>query len=490
MRRSPLILLAVVLLAGLAPTWGEEQPPPQLRNRDGWLVDPAGRVVLIHGVNAIWKRAPYVPPDAAEGFTAADADWLVEHGFNAVRVGTLWVGVSPDAPGVIDHDYLEAWERVIQLLAERGIWILFDFHQDMFNEKFQGQGIPDWALHDDLTGSLPPPQFGFPFNYFTPHVSEAFDNLWANVDDVWDGFRDAWVAVAERWADQPYSMGYDLLNEPWAGQEWPLCIFAFGIGCPTTEPQEIQPTFEHVLAGIREVDPDNIVWFEPQLLAGGTGNPTYFEPVEGEDQLGYSWHNYCPHAALFQSLQITNDATGCEVFEEQVMTGARETATRMRAVQVMTEFGASDNVSDIATVAGLADQQLTGWMYWAYKNWADPTTQSQESGEQGLFTDDADLSSLKMDKARALVRTYPRATAGIPLELSFDADTGAFTYRYAPDHAIDVPTEIFVSPLHAPDGYEVTITGGFRTSPPEAPVVTVIPEPGATEVAVQIERGT
>ena len=63
-------------------------------------------------------------------------------------------------------------------------------------------------------------------------------------------------------------------------------------------------------------------------------------------------------------------------------------------------------------------------------------------------------------KLRALVRTYPQATAGTPLRLSFDTGTGAFRYRYRPDPAVTAPTRVFVSPLHYPDGYRVRMTHG------------------------------
>ena len=87
-------------------------------------------------------------------------------------------------------------------------------------------------------------------------------------------------------------MGYDLLNEPWMGIEWPTCLAdrlravlpdgaAAGHGAgPRGDP--------------RRSTGDNIVWWEPQQFAGGQKLDTFYEPVPGEEQLGFSWHNYCP----------------------------------------------------------------------------------------------------------------------------------------------------------------------------------------------------
>lgn len=453
---------------------------PQLRRKGRWLVDQHNRVVISHGVNMVWKHDPFVPPDKPAGFTAGDAAWLADHGFNTARIGTLWVGVTPNKPGTVNTAYLDAWQRVVDLLAEKQIWMLFDFHQDMLGPVFQGEGVPAYAILEGGLGNalLPPPRFGFPFNYFTGQVSKAFDNLWAAGPDshAWTGYRNAWKAVAKRWHDQPYVMGYDLLNEPWAGQEYLLCILS---GCPRSNAREIQPFFEHAIEGIRQVDADNIVWMEPQLLAGGTGSASGVTPIESEDQLGYSVHNYCPFTSFTQAIDIgllspVVDQLGktCRPFESRVFDEARTTADRIGAVDLITEFGATDDTDLLRRVTNLADTNLTGWQYWAYKNWNDPTTQSQQSGAQGLFRDDADRSTAKQAKLDVLERTYPQATAGIPKKLSFNPDTGAFDYRYISRPAA-APTEIYVPERHYPDGYDVEVSGATITSQPDADTLTL-----------------
>ncbi len=201
--RGRLAVLAAVIGALLLATGSagaQQEEPPTLQREGRWMVDQHGRVVLTHGVNLVWKLDPFYPPNDPSGFGAEDADWLVEHGFTSARVGTLWVGVTPEAPDHVDTAYLDAWDRVVQLLADRGIWVLFDFHQDQLYPEYQGEGVPEYAVQPGpSTTVLGNPMFGFPFNYFTPQVSEAFDNLWAAGpgSDAWEGYRTAWTAVAE-----------------------------------------------------------------------------------------------------------------------------------------------------------------------------------------------------------------------------------------------------------------------------------------------------
>src|SRR5438552_1496012 len=81
---------AVAAFAGGAPRPSaakstDTSSSPQLRHDGRWLIDPSGRVVLLHGLNAVWKHAPWAPPATADGFTARDADFLAANGFNAIR---------------------------------------------------------------------------------------------------------------------------------------------------------------------------------------------------------------------------------------------------------------------------------------------------------------------------------------------------------------------------------------------------------------------
>ncbi|MCF8610334.1 cellulase family glycosylhydrolase [Gordonia sp. HY285] len=422
------------------------------------MVDQFGRVVLVHGLNLVWKHKPYVPPPTAQGFTDKDAEWLYDHGFNGARLGTLWTGVTPDRPGVEDPSYLDRWQPVVNALAERRIWMQFDFHQDMWHEKYGGEGAPDWATHRpepfarSAIASAP-----FPMGYWMPELSTVYDNFWANKNGVLDQFARAWAITANRYKDQPYSMGYDLMNEPWAGIEGMTCLID---GCPDTYRNELQPAFEKALRAVRTVDPNNIVWFEPQQFAGGQRLDTFFTPVDGEQNLGFSWHNYCPDVfAESQGLPAGN-MQGCRSFSTDRNQHALDQGRRMNATTLMSEWGATDNTTAIGIDADVADRHLMGWMHWAYKKWGDPTT---ADGDQGLFVDDSDLQSTKKDKLRRLVRTYPQATAGIPKRLRFDTNTGDFTYTYEPGNA-DAPTEIFVSPLHYKHGPAITVDGGTVTN--------------------------
>ena len=434
-------------------------PPPQLRREGRWLVDPQGRVVIVHGLNLVYKRSPYVPPDGPTGFTKRDAQWLARHGFNAARVGTLWAGLTPHAPGVADPAYLDQWQRVLDLLAKKRIWIQLDMHQDQWHEQYGGEGVPDWAaVRQPPYNLLPPVVAPFPTGYWTPEVSSMYDDFWANRRGLLDGWLAAWRVAAQRWQHQRYLMGYDLLNEPWMGLEWPTCLTD---GCPASYPNELQPAMEAGLRAVRAIDADNIVWWEPQQFAGGQAVDTYFTAPtgasSGEEQLGFSWHSYCPAVFLESQGVPGSDVKSCRAFADGRQQHALDQSARMHAVPMMSEWGATDNRTAIKIDAASADRHLMGWTHWAYKRWDDPTT---ADGDQGLFVDDTDLSSVKQAKVRVLVRTYAQAIAGTPRVMRFRPGSGRFWLRFKPGPSISAPTRVFVSPLHYPHGYRVAVEHG------------------------------
>ncbi len=462
MVRATVLAAAAVLALGLTPAAGARTAPaptPAALHRAGsWLVDGQGRVVILHGVNAVWKRAPYLPPATPGGFTARDADWIAAQGFNTVRLGVLFAGVMP-RPGYVDPHYLEGVTRLVRVLAARRIWVLLDFHQDLYSERFSGEGFPDWAVHDD--GVPHAVDAGFPGNYFLPATMRAFDNFWANTAGVQERYAAAWAAVARHVRDEPYVLGYDVMNEPWPGVAWPSC--ANPLGCPVFDARSLQPLYDRVAVAIRSVDRRHLVYVEPNVLYND-GARTGLGSLGslGDQQLDLSFHQYCTTAGLTHS-HGGKAGPDCGPQGDLVFANAAADASRLPAAPLLTEFGASDDLPDIARVVTGADTHLMGWQYWHYKEWADPTTESQGSGGQGLFTDDRSLATVKPAKADVLVRPYARAVAGIPTSMGFDPSTRRFTLTYQAHPEAGV-TEVVLPRRQYPHSYRVTVSGASVVS--------------------------
>ncbi len=448
-----------------------------LHSQGRWLVDDNQRVVMLHGMNVVWKQNPYYPPNTLSGFTSADADWLQSHGFNSVRLGVLFSGVMPQQ-GVIDESYLDQIDRIVQLLASRNIYVLLDFHQDLYNEKFKGEGFPGWAVYDyGLPTWINP---GFPLGYVMPNIQLTYSNLYWNHNHIWSYYQQALQAVASKWRHQPNLQGYEIINEPPPAPGFLLCFLSHGCRDFDQTLQSMQVAMQNA---IRQSDPQGMIWMEPNILFDFS-IPSYLAagmPIVDQHNIGFSFHNYCMQSDVAQMLGVQTP-DDCSVPETQVLNNAMSTAGLMGAASFMSEFGSGNDLSDIARVAHLADQFLMSWDYWAYKGFSDPTG---AAGTEGMFSNDADLNSVNVGKLALLSRAYPQATAGIPQSLSFDPASGALSYTYTAGSAT-APTQIYMPPSHYPRGYSVQIQGGRVISTVNATSLLIQNDPGAGTVSVSV----
>ena len=463
------LTLALLLLA--APAAADPRPPLSTAGR--WMVDAQGRVFITHGVNMVYKRPPYVP--SKTGFGADDAAFLRRHGFNSVRLGTIYAGVEPQ-PGVYDDAYLNAIAGTAAVLARERIFTQIDFHQDLFNERYGGEGFPDWAVMDD--GVPAEPLTGFPFTYVSsPGGNRAWDSLWSNREGLQDRYAAAWGRVARRFAGRPWLLGYDLINEPWAGNQWTTC--ANTEGCRGFEEGPLTALQSKAMTEIRKHDRASIVWYEP-VVTSQFGTKYWTPTPNGDPQAGFSFHIYCLVGA-------TGDPNSCDALEQLSMDNAQARAAENGDPSMLTEFGATTDLRVVERQVARADRAMISWQWWHYCACDDPTT-AGPGDVQALVSDPAkppEGDNVFEDKLRALVRPYPQAVAGVPLGYGFDPATTTFTFRYAGRPGL---TEVFVPELHYPDGYAVEVSGATVASPVRSRVL-MLRTTGKREVTVTVKPG-
>ncbi len=487
------VAVAVLALAG---TFAASSPtfaaPKALHQVGRWLVDGQGRVVILHGVNQVNKLPPYLP--SAVGFGADDAAAIAAQGFNTVRTGPAHKGLVP-APGVYDGAYLDDLAATVDLLTAEGLYVLLDFHQDMYNERYQGNGMADWATIDSSPTDptlLPACAGGFPSNIFScSFLWEAFDRflgmngrtpeIGPRGFTLQEEFADAWRQVAARFRDEPLVFGYNLLNEPYPGSATGACLNP--LGCPAG-PEAALTAFSNLVAGaVREVDQDTIVYYEPFAISFNPGFGTKHGDVDA-GEVGFSFHAYA-------CLPGGGSSDGCGVLERQVFAKAEAHAATYDHTPLLTEFGATDDVALLNRIADRADENMMGWQYWAWWN-RDPCC---ERPEEGIIDDPANpptAAHLDQPKLDALVRPYPRAVAGTPTGWSWDRDARRFTFAFT-TAGVDGPlapgatTEVWVAARHFPGGYDVVdLRGGVVTSADDAERLEVATLPGAASVSFAV----
>jgi len=429
------------------------------------IIDDYGRSMIFHGVNAVEKKAPYLPfptggIEDQSVLSDDDAALLEGWGFNVVRLGVLWAGVMP-SEGEVNTTYLSNVKSMIEMLAERGVYTLVDMHQDVLSETMCGEGIPAWALAKGLASvgfnasdpakafpaPLPydiptDPSTGYPsvegcmensfFLYYTSFESEATWRSLYSVPDMQAALGDHWRAVANHLQGTNGLLGYEMINEPWPAR---------GSGANPnrvlSDANTLGNLYDVLHAAVRGVDANALFFFEPLVLGsyeesvlqtlttdfppGGPGADAATGLGDGKSVFAY--HSYCPsnpdgspaYMRLCRKLVGWGwDAVGRNLGHLGPSVGG-----------FLTEFGAVGNDSDSLELLQLqasgADSLLQGWAYWTYKSFDDVTTQNQHT--ETFFNEDG---SLQLGKIKALARTYARAIAGKPTAMSFDPSTAKF----------------------------------------------------------------
>ena len=62
-------------------------------------------------------------------------------------------------------------------------------------------------------------------DHFTTATSKSVGRLYDNYQGLLDKFAQFWGAVAERFADNEFILGYEILNEPWCGDVYEVQTF-------------------------------------------------------------------------------------------------------------------------------------------------------------------------------------------------------------------------------------------------------------------------
>ncbi len=490
-----------------------------------FLYDRQGRVVFFHGVNAVYKHPPYElypAPGKPWNLSAVDASLMARLGFNIVRLGMTWKGLEPGTapandPAIctrgVPHDpgqfnqavldaYLAKLKESVDLLGRFHIYTLLDMHQDVYNERFDGEGAPNWAV---CTGGVlntdPPGRWSL--SYGTGAAGAAFRHFWNNdvVGDLQGEYDRVWAAVAPYFRGDPWVLGYDPFNEPFStslvkfGDEkfdGQLECFYTGrsfIGATThgAPPITCAPGVPAVgvIPAIQTADPGVLVFYEPDIY-GSRGFTNFVGPMPFAN-LVFNVHVYCGQRSG-KTGNPTNIAA-CATQEERSLTTRSEDRTDLgTAAQpggpawFLSEFGATSHATLIERLTAEADRSLVGWAYWSWKFYADPTGSSAE----GLVAANGSLRST----AAVLSRTYPQAIAGRPTSLSFDPTSGAFHLTYIPNHTVRAPTAIFVpTQVHYPSGYCAQVSGGRVTSKPGREMLLVENARVGNSVSLSVTSG-
>lgn len=324
-----ILLLQVLLVALLNSTSSYEIsigkssfPAIKINNASRKFVDEFGRERIFHGVNAVYKIAPWLPStekfDSTESLSRDDAELMRSWGFNVVRLGVMWPGLEPNIRGQYDYQYLDNVQQVVQILADASIYVLLDLHQDLWHREYCGEGVPDYlqsacqTLEPNDTQPFPLPAVNttypddaagvpaiesclsvmFATYYMSAEVGAGFQCLYDNKAESWEAIGGYWREVVKKFSKATNVLGYELINEPWAGDVYDK---RRNLLPQYAEKNYLAPLYSYLHDVIREIDLQKIIFFEgltidfwPNGFEEGPGGPEF------NDRQALAYHIYCP----------------------------------------------------------------------------------------------------------------------------------------------------------------------------------------------------
>jgi len=519
----------------------------------GMIVDDKGQSRIFHGVNIVYKPPPFHPnldewsPEMS--LTSEDMVNLKEKfGMNVARLGVMWMGVEP-IQGQFNSTYLDIMRGIADDLGNHGIYTIIDMHQDLFSREFCGEGFPEWVVSEipidstcdnsflgvvtKLFGACKTfPDYHFTYEgknpdisqclkhdfvmyYPTPEVSSAFQGLYTS-ENILQKFSNYWKVVAETFKDSPTVLGYDLLNEPWAGNIWEDSSV---IEPGKTDKKYLQPLYQRLNTVIRGIDTEKILFFEPTQfpdtmpVLGGVVSDVGFTETPGgpeyDDKQMLNTHVYCCAAGtnICSSGEPALKYAGeCKKFDTKKLKTRVANGKSLGVGTFMTEFGACANndacIHEINSVTDAADDQLVSWCYWQFKGYGDYTTTG--SLTEGFYNPDGSVQDYKVG---TLSRTYAQITQGQPTFMRFDYNTTAFGFQYELDPSIESGSTVIYmnNELNYPQGSTINITppglessqeGNFLTLTPSSEItsqttfnITITPKSELTSGIVKGSKG-
>ncbi|MEM7159113.1 MAG: cellulase family glycosylhydrolase [Myxococcota bacterium] len=383
----------------------------------GQFVDALGRSVVMRGINTGGrsKYAPFIPfevtdaTDLDEVRTAADEYFarVIPWGLDTVRMPFSWEALEP-TPGTYDLDYLARYEVLLDAAWAHRLRVIVDFHQDVYASPFCGDGFPPWSVP---TPDPPEPSHDcrdWFVGYFSgADVRESFDRFWTDADGLQGPFLAMWTTMAEAVGDHPAVVGFEPMNEPGWGTMDDIEAFKADV---------LEPWYATVAAELQAIAPDVLVFYDgPAAESSGTAG-THLHPAG-------SGLVYAPH--LYDGTLLLGDGwTGIDPSPRVAAMGSFGAEAGVPVL--LGEFGyphaTKGGAPWLTLVMDTVDSSRMSATLWEYS-----TTTELWNAEDLSVTEPDGTDRPILD---TYVRPWVRALAGSALDMSWDAQTGAFDVRW------------------------------------------------------------
>jgi endoglycosylceramidase len=421
------------------------------------IVDPAGREVLLKGVN-VDGLVDYFRPDLARSYPIAPAAYangacpaddptvegvdicnydfaqLAPLGYDVIRLNISWSLLEP-TPGSVDATYLDRVAQVVAWAREAGVYVVMDMHQDAWSkyvytrssdscvaplQAIRGfDGAPLWASEHvvpacALNG----------VRELDAAVQEDFQKLYddaAAPDGIGlqEHYANAVLALAQRFWREPTVAGYEIINEPSPG---------FNAVPGEVDATELFPFYgkvvNHVVSGLPGFR--QLFFIEPNVERDVTDQSAIVTP----------WSTYSPYPNVVYAPHVY---TGVFTLDQQVASrrffpsegGYMSAISDAKALGLplwIGEFGnnPADDGAVLRTSYELQDRFGLGGALWLWKENANDVNRAVF---WGVYGPPFPPGTAQPQRILYTSRAFPLYTAGDARSFSYDPVAASFDLR-------------------------------------------------------------
>jgi uncharacterized membrane protein HdeD (DUF308 family) len=507
----------------LAKAVSEQESSAELRDgiwKSGyWFRDEYKRYVLFRGVNfgSRSKMPPYLPiaPLDVHELSQLDLkkeiesvksglDLMKSLGFNIIRLLVSWKAIEPRPNPNLDEllpegkKYLEYMKEIIDELYARNLFVILDFHQDIANEAYGGDGFPDWAVTIDEEHEKPKaptkPDKKWQFKYMiNKSLKETLKSFWQNdLTNLDEGLKNYPVRThLEKTIGQTVRF-FKSLNGG-LGHQGILAIEPFNEPHPNTIPKKefevnnLMEYYRNVNSEIEKFDKSLFIFIEPRvdwIMPTDTGGmPAKYgaSPLEVKSTFGMdfiknvmvdkrlvtkrletylpddlasvsrfgkngvlSFHYYDTMAVASSFVKIPESLYTYKVEFPMLFAQLYLAATERGLVPFITEFGAFQEAEQVREYLDLQYKQIealllnaTIWNYDLYNT---------EEGKDNWNYENYSLlgPNMKPRNVDAVARPYPMRSSAEPGLIFFDIDSKYASIILKGKVVTDEPTIVYI----------------------------------------------
>lgn len=463
-----------------------------------WFRDEEKRYVLFRGVNfgSRSKMPPYLPiaPLDVHDISKLDLkkeiesvktglDLLKNLGFNIVRLLISWKAIEPRPNPNLEEllpegrKYLEYMKEIIDELHARNLYVILDFHQDIANEAYGGDGFPDWAIVIDEEHEKPKPptkpdkkwQFKYMIN---KSLKETLKSFWENdLTNLDEGLKNYPVRThLEKTIGQTVKF-FKSLNDG-LGHPAILAIEPFNEPHPSTIPKKefeakyLMDYYRNVNSEIEKFDKTLFIFIEPRvdwiMPADSGGMPVSYgaSPLDVKSSFKMdfiknvmvdkklvtkkletylpsdlnsisrfgnngvlSFHYYDTLAVASSFVKIPESLYTYKIEFPVIFSQLSQAATERGLIPFITEFGAFQEAEQIREYLDLQYNQIEAFLLnatiWNYDLY------NTEEGKDNWNYENYSLlgPDRKPRNVDAVARPYPMRSSAEPILIFFDIDS-------------------------------------------------------------------